>query len=361
MIVSWVYRAATRKRERTWNGTVLRGYRDDHLVISFPPGLPDYCPAEGGHLRWPEADARDRILLTRLVFRTPPTPAATPNATPRRPPKRARSTTPTRYQPKERVPSESDDDPLALPQKRPRERITARHQKAPTATRQQPRPRPESDSESDTRSPPPHHAGTTAHLLRVLEQDSEEDVGEDLYARLRTSQNRMVAADGVAYPLAPDIKWVYAYLWAGKEPSLWQQELHQHVRLETAIHGCEVSKTGMLIITQMEQTFVHWIGSPTPSIAVGQSILESILLQLVLARFGPEGPAEMFELVREARSRGALAYSRLLTKIKARPTPKYKGNYTTDFRRHKENEQGGNYTNTKWKDKGKTGGRPWKK
>jgi hypothetical protein len=66
-------------------------------------------------------------------------------------------------------------------------------------------------------------------------------------------------------------------------------------------------------------------------VILGQKILESIVLQIALAKGGSYGPIELSELVAEAVTKGKVSYLAVINKMKSTQS-KSTSNYATDHR-----------------------------
>jgi hypothetical protein len=81
----------------------------------------------------------------------------------------------------------------------------------------------------------------------------------------------------------------------------------------------------------------HPATTPEMRWAVGQAILEAILVQAVLARNGPDGVVECCEALAEARGKGKVILSSLIKKIKAQKPDYTSKKWEGKFEKKKEN------------------------
>jgi hypothetical protein len=162
------------------------------------------------------------------------------------------------------------------------------------------------------------------------DDDNDDDENEEEFAEYaKTKRGSIVVVDGVGYPRVPDIKWGYAYLWLGKPPQDWSSELHSWLRTQQTAHGFTLSRAGTVMVAQAEETFRLWLGQtargnepPT----LGQRILEAILMQVVMARFGTESPPIFKEAIEDGRARGKVILGAIFMKLQTtfgRPKKEY--------------------------------------
>jgi hypothetical protein len=174
-------------------------------------------------------------------------------------------------------------------------------------------------------------------LIRLDEEDSDDEETSRVLDKLEAKRHQLMwqGPDGIAYPAhpatTPEMKWAYAHAWVGSPVAEWVSEFRNYVRYTQSVHRMEFSRSGHQMVAHLENLFVPWLGTTTASTktqratAVGQSILEAILLQAIFARHGQEGVIECCEALAEARGKGKVVLSSLIKTIKAK-NPDYTAN-----------------------------------
>jgi hypothetical protein len=344
ILLEWRYTRGKGGKTRSWVGVVTKGYKGGTITVRFPPGLPDFLPTTGATIRWPEPDSRQRCTITRCTLREPATPCVTPTRKKHRPLEDAEE----EEQEEEQVENEEDEEEELTPVKTKKAKPTQNPKKRAPEKR------------------PRDLAMAVRELMRLDEDgDSEEDneAGRVL-DRLEAQRHQLMwtGPDGVSFPAhpapTPEMKWAYAHAWVGGPVADWVAEFRNYMRYTQSVHRMELSRSGHQMIAHLENSFVLWLGTTTASskmqrqTAVGQAILEAILLQAVLARNGPDGVIECCEALAEARGKGKIILSSLIKKIKAQKPDYTSKKWEGKFEKKKENSSDKKVHFKKWDKRG---------
>jgi hypothetical protein len=319
LLLEWRYTRAKGGKPRAWNGTVTKPWKNGSITVAFPPDLPDFLPAAGGTIRWPEPDTRSRCVVSRCTLREPPTPTSTPRKTGQptthivvddtsTPPRRRAVSHAARAATQVDLYDSNDsyDDAEDAPR-------TPRPRKIPPQKR---------DRETQPTKRPRETVPSTIEALiaSIKDDDEDNDDSDGIMQRLRLNHPHSgwwYTEKGIGYPKHPssEWRWAYAHLWSASDISRWESDFRHSLQTWERTHrDHEMSRAGNLIVAQMAGTFVAWLTRPD-DVALGQKILEGIILQLALAKGGTAGPAAMADLMAEAETRGKVSYVALLQKV----------------------------------------------